>query len=156
MRVLAFLSAFFMAICSGGPAQAAGLNPAFINCLIGGGPEILGGLVQKKKITQGKDAVISSARKFYPDKLSGHAAKHQVEVGATSAKQYEAMAVEFAQSKDPNMYTGLNKRGEWIKLDAKTGRYLVVEKSGMIKTFFVPNDPKIGTPLDYFVNELKP
>lgn len=120
---------------------------------MGNGQELLDGLVKKGLISRGKTAVVR-AREFYPAKLSGHAKKHAAEVGAPSAKSYQQMAIDFANSQDAHYYSGVNRRGEFIKLDAKTGRFLVVERTGMIKTFFIPNDPKFPTPLDYFVNEL--
>jgi hypothetical protein len=68
-----------------------------------------------------------------------HHAEHGVDFGAITADQYEGMADKFlGNPKPPHVYECTRSRGDVIRFDPHSQEYGVLDKNGIIRTYFKP------------------
>ena len=93
-----------------------------------------------------KNTGFAWAKAFNKNTLQDHFNRHGSQVGATSAKGYEAKAVKFANRVDrKNCINFKAGNGTTYKYNKKTNEFAIITKSGIVITYFKPTDG-----MDYF------
>lgn len=98
-----------------------------------------------KQTVMTEAAVQKSSLRFRSDKLlNDHYEKHGIEMGFSSAEEYERAAAIAAES--PEALHKLEKEdGDDVYYIEATNEFVVISTDGYIRTYFYPNDGK-----DYF------
>ena len=80
-----------------------------------------------------------------------HFIEHGKEVGATSKFDYIAKAIKFANSIDRKKNESfIDANGSTYKYQEKTNRFAIIDKNGIIITYFKPKDG-----INYYYNQKK-
>ena len=91
------------------------------------------------------------AKGFTASGLKRHVAEHMESMGFKTAQEYQSHAVVFANTIDKkNCRSYVRKDGSTVKYNTKTEEFVVVNKTGVIVTYF---HPKNG--LSYYKNDKK-
>ena len=79
------------------------------------------------------------AHRFNPKTLMKHYYRHGEEVGASSAADYEGMAITFANDVDNVQHDSyVDEHGSTHKFSYETGEFIIVSNDGTIITYFIP------------------
>lgn len=89
------------------------------------------------------------AKGFNKVSLARHVEEHMKSLGLTSATDYVAHAVAFANHVDRiNNTSYVRKNGQTVKYNLKTNELVIVDKRGYITTYYKPKDGK-----QYYYND---
>lgn len=81
------------------------------------------------------------AKAFNKRTLKDHFKRHKDDFGVSTAKEYEAHAVRFANTINREKYVSkVLKNGLTAKYDLETGRFAKITKQGYVITYFKPKD----------------
>lgn len=81
------------------------------------------------------------AKDFNKNTISIHFKEHGKEFGAVSKDDYIAKAIKFANSIDRKKNESfIDKNGSTYKYQEQTNRFEIIDKNGIIITFFKPKD----------------
>ena len=79
------------------------------------------------------------AKGFNRVSLLKHVKEHMVSLGFSSANDYAAHAVAFANRVDrQNHISYVRRTGQTVKYSKKTGEFVIVDKKGYVTTYFKP------------------
>lgn len=93
---------------------------------------------------------------FDPAELPDHFTKHGAEFGAATAQIYEQMADIFFGGPTPaTTHECVRSRGDVVRYDTGTDEFGVVDRNGIIRTYFKPDPRRHHKPTnyDYFLAE---
>ena len=81
------------------------------------------------------------ARAFNKKTLKDHFSRHGKQMDCTTAEEYNAKAVSFANTINKEKYESfVAKNGSTYKYDASTNRLAVISKFGIVVTYYKPDD----------------
>lgn len=81
------------------------------------------------------------AKDFDHTTLNWHAKEHMKSLGFSSKEEYQAHAVSFANRVDRvNHVSYVRPNGDTVKFSKKTGEYAVINKFGIVTTYFKPKN----------------
>ena len=91
------------------------------------------------------------AKDFNRSTISIHFSEHGKEVGASSKDDYIAKAIKFANSIDRKKNVSfIDEKGSTYKYQEQTNKFAIIDKNGIIITYFKPKDGK-----DYYDRQKK-
>lgn len=91
------------------------------------------------------------AKDFNRNTIARHFSEHGKEVGATSKWDYIAKAIKFANSIDRKKNESfIDEHGSTYKYQEQTNRFAIIDKNGIIITYFKPKDGR-----NYYENQKK-
>ena len=81
------------------------------------------------------------AKSFNKASLLDHYTRHGVQIACPSSKSYSARAVKFANLVNrKECVSFIDNRGTTYKFNKRTNEFAVITKSGMVVTYFIPQD----------------
>lgn len=84
------------------------------------------------------------AKSFNQSTLAKHFADHGDGVGANSMREYESLAIDFSNDVDNVFHDSfVDDRGSTHKFNFLTGEFAVIQSSGIIVTYFIPDNPEV-------------
>ena len=91
------------------------------------------------------------AKDFNSKSVSRHFSEHGKEFGAKNKWDYVTKAVKFANSIDRKKNVSIiDENGSTYKYQAQTNQFAIIDKNGIIITYFKPKDGK-----NYYDNQKK-
>ena len=91
------------------------------------------------------------AKDFRKTSLARHVASHMQTMGFQSASEYRAHAVAFANRVDRvNHISYVRKNGDTVKYSIKTNEFAVIDRKGMVTTYFHPAEG-----ISYYYNDYR-